>query len=260
MAEYLREQAADALIRLDQVYKTYQMGDVEIHALRGVSLDIAPGEFVAIMGASGSGKSTTMNILGCLDRPTRGHYYLEGQDVSKLSKDELADIRNRKIGFVFQSFNLLARTSALENVELPMVYLGVKTAERRARAQEALELVGLAERMHNMPNQLSGGQQQRVAIARALVNHPAIILADEPTGNLDSRTSIEVMDIFQRLNRERGITVALVTHEPDIAQYADRVIVFKDGRIRRDSIVENPRSARAELESLPPSGEEDEEE
>jgi putative ABC transport system ATP-binding protein len=261
MADHLREKiAADALIALDHVHKTYQMGDIEINALRGVSLQIDPGEFIAIMGASGSGKSTTMNILGCLDRPTRGHYYLEGQDVSKMSKDELADIRNRKIGFVFQSFNLLSRTSAMENVELPMLYLGVKSSERSARAREALELVGLSDRMHNMPNQLSGGQQQRVAIARSLVNQPAIILADEPTGNLDSRTSIEVMDIFQRLNRERGITVALVTHEPDIAQYAGRVVVFKDGRIKRDYDVENPRSAREELANLPPPGEEEEDE
>lgn len=260
MSDHLRDKiAGDSLIALDSVHKTYKMGDVEIHALRGVSLSIHPGEFVAIMGASGSGKSTSMNILGCLDRPTRGHYFLDGQDVSKLSKDELADIRNRRIGFVFQSFNLLSRTSALENVELPMLYLGVKPAERAARAKDALELVGLSQRMHNMPNQLSGGQQQRVAIARSLVNQPAIILADEPTGNLDSRTSIEVMDIFQRLNRERGITVALVTHEPDIAQYASRVIVFKDGRIKRDSEIDNPRSAREELESLPPVEEEDEE-
>jgi putative ABC transport system ATP-binding protein len=259
LADHMRDKiAAGALIALDHVHKTYQMGDIEINALRGVSLQIDPGEFIAIMGASGSGKSTTMNILGCLDRPTRGHYYLEGQDVSKMSKDELADIRNRKIGFVFQSFNLLSRTSALENVELPMLYLGVKPAERLKRAKEALELVGLADRMHNMPNQLSGGQQQRVAIARSLVNHPAIILADEPTGNLDSRTSVEVMDIFQRLNRERGITVALVTHEPEIAQYAGRVIVFKDGRIKRDYDVENPRSAREELVNMPPPEDEEE--
>lgn len=253
LADHRRERlAADALIALDHVYKTYQMGDIEIHALRGVSLQIHPGEFVAIMGASGSGKSTTMNIVGCLDRPTRGQYYLDGQDVSKLSKDDLADIRNRKIGFVFQNFNLLSRTSALENVELPMLYLGVKQQERAERAKEALELVGLKDRIHNMPNQLSGGQQQRVAIARSLVNRPAIILADEPTGNLDSRTSVEVMDIFQQLNRERGITVALVTHEPDIAQYASRVVIFKDGRIKSDYEVENPRSAREELDSLPP--------
>ena len=246
-----------SLISLSHVHKIYQMGDVEIHALRGVSVQIHEGEFVAIMGASGSGKSTTMNILGCLDRPTRGHYILDGQDVSKLSKDELADIRNAKIGFVFQGFNLLPRTSALENVELPMLYLGIKTAERLQRAKEALDLVGLGERVHNMPNQLSGGQQQRVAIARSLVNRPSIILADEPTGNLDSRTSIEVMDVFQYLNRERGITIAVVTHEPDIAQYTNRVIVFKDGRIKRDYVVEKPRSAKQELASLPPVIEDD---
>jgi putative ABC transport system ATP-binding protein len=262
MADHLREKiAADALIALDRVYKTYKMGDVEIQALRGISLQINPGEFISIMGSSGSGKSTTMNIIGCLDRPTRGRYFLDGRDVSQLSKDELADIRNRKIGFVFQNFNLLSRTSALENVELPMLYLGVKSAERAARAKEALELVGLADRIQSMPNQLSGGQQQRVAIARALVNNPAIILADEPTGNLDSRTSIEVLDIFQRLNRERGITIAIVTHEPDIAQYTGRVVVFKDGRIKRDYVVENPHSAREKLEGLPePQQEEDEEE
>jgi len=251
---------APPLIVLDHVYKIYRMGDVEIHALNGVSLEIQRGDFVAIMGASGSGKSTLMNILGCLDRPTRGHYLLDGQDVSKLSKDELADIRNRKIGFVFQGFNLLARTSALENVELPMLYLGVSATERQTRAREALELVGLGGRMNNMPNQLSGGQQQRVAIARALVNQPSIILADEPTGNLDSRTSVDVMGVFQYLNDERGITIALVTHEADIAQYAKRMVLFKDGHIRRDQIVENPRSARAELEAMPPAVEEEWEE
>ncbi len=250
----------NSLITLDHIHKVYRMGDVEIHALRGVSLRIEPGEFVAIMGASGSGKSTTMNVIGCLDRPSRGHYYLEGEDVSKMSKDELADIRNRKIGFVFQGFNLLSRTSALENVELPMLYLGIKHAERIRRAKEALELVGLGDRMNNYPNQMSGGQQQRVAIARALVNRPSIILADEPTGNLDSRTSVEVMEVFQYLNRERGITIALVTHEPDIAQYASRVIIFKDGRIRRDYEVENPHSAREVLESMPMIDEEEEEE
>jgi putative ABC transport system ATP-binding protein len=249
-----------ALITLDHIHKTYQMGDVEIHALRGVSLHIDRGEFIAIMGASGSGKSTTMNIIGCLDRPTRGQYFLDGLDVSTLSRDELADIRNRKIGFVFQGFNLLSRTSALENVELPMLYLGVKTAERLTRAKEALEVVGLGERIHNMPNQLSGGQQQRVAIARSLVNQPSIILADEPTGNLDSRTSVEVMDVFQQLNRDRGITIALVTHEPDIAQYARRVIVFKDGRIKNDYMIKDPRSAREELESLPPLEDDEEDE
>jgi putative ABC transport system ATP-binding protein len=260
-----KEGAVDAtaasLIQLDHIHKIYKMGDVEIHALRGINLTIERGDFVAIMGASGSGKSTTMNIVGCLDKPTRGHYFLDGQDVSTLSKDELADIRNRKIGFVFQGFNLLSRTSAIENVELPMLYLGLKTAERMKRATEALEIVGLSQRMHNMPNQLSGGQQQRVAIARALVNQPAIILADEPTGNLDSRTSIEVMDVFQQLNQERGITIALVTHEPDIAQYARRVVVFKDGRIKRDERIEDQRSAREELDSLPPiEDEEDDDE
>jgi putative ABC transport system ATP-binding protein len=249
-----------ALISLKHVHKIYRMGDVDIHALHGISVDVGRGEFIAIMGASGSGKSTTMNIIGCLDRPTRGQYYLDGQDVSKLSKDELADIRNRKIGFVFQGFNLLARTSAIENVELPMLYLGLKHSERIKRAREALEIVGLADRMQSMPNQLSGGQQQRVAIARALVNQPSIILADEPTGNLDSRTAIEVMSVFQRLNRERSITVALVTHEPDIAQYSKRIIVFKDGRIRRDNLVESPRSAREEYENLPPVEEDEEDE
>jgi len=249
-----------SLISLDHIHKIYKMGDIEIHALRGVSLNIDQGEFLAIMGASGSGTSTTMNILGCLDRPSRGHYFLDGQDVSKMSKDELADIRNRKIGFVFQGFNLLSRTSALENVELPMLYLGIKTSERHERAREALEIVGLSGRIHNMPNQLSGGQQQRVAIARSLVNRPSIILADEPTGNLDSRTAIEVMDVFQRLNRERGITIALVTHEPDIAQYASRVIVFKDGRIKNDYRVQNPRLASEELESLPPLDDDEDEE
>lgn len=241
-----------ALITLEHVHKIYQMGDVEIHALRGVTLTVDRGEFIAIMGASGSGKSTTMNIIGCLDRPSRGSYMLDGQDVSKLSRDELADIRNRKIGFVFQGFNLLSRTTALENVELPMLYMGIKTSERVERAKEALEIVGLTDRMNNMPNQLSGGQQQRVAIARSLVNRPSIILADEPTGNLDSRTSVEVMDVFQTLNRERGITIALVTHEPDIAQYARRTIVFKDGRIKSDYMIKDSRSARVELESLPP--------
>ena len=263
--DYAAESLSDrSLIRLDHIHKVYKMGDIEIHALRGISLQIEQGEFIAIMGTSGSGKSTTMNILGCLDKPTKGHYYLDGQDVSRLSRDELADIRNRKIGFVFQGFNLLSRTSALENVELPMLYLGLKPAERLQRATEALEIVGLKERMHNMPNQLSGGQQQRVAIARSLVNRPAIILADEPTGNLDSRTSIEVMDVFQRLNQERGITIALVTHEPDIAEYARRVIVFKDGRIVKDAPITETRSAREELENLPPVGlddwEEDEDE
>jgi len=242
---------AQPVIQLDHIHKTYAMGDVEVHALRGVSLTIRQGEFVAIMGASGSGKSTTMNILGCLDRPTRGTYILDGEDVSELSKDERADIRCQKIGFVFQGFNLLSRTSALENVELPMLYLGVDSAQRHQRAMEALAAVGLAGREQNHPNQLSGGQQQRVAVARSLVNNPALILADEPTGNLDSRTSVEVMEIFQRLNRERGITLVLVTHELDIAQYADRVVVFKDGKIKSDQQVKNPRDAAEELKNLP---------
>src|SRR5436190_10980454 len=248
------------VIQLEHIHKTYTMGDVEVHALRGVSLTVREGEFVAIMGASGSGKSTTMNIIGCLDQPTRGQYVLDGQDVSKMSKDERADIRCQKIGFVFQGFNLLTRTSALENVELPMLYAGVGTAERDERALEALAAVGLAGREQNHPNQLSGGQQQRVAVARALVNNPALILADEPTGNLDSRTSVEVMEIFQRLNRERGITLVLVTHESDIAQYAQRVIVFKDGKIKKDYRVEDQRNAAEELKNLPAIEEDEDEE
>jgi len=253
---------ARPVIELDHIHKTYTMGDVEVHALRGVSLTIREGEFVAIMGASGSGKSTTMNILGCLDRPTRGTYILDGEDVSQMSKDERADIRCQKIGFVFQGFNLLSRTSALENVELPMLYLGVDSTTRHERALEALAAVGLSGREQNHPNQLSGGQQQRVAVARSLVNNPALILADEPTGNLDSRTSVEVLEIFQRLNRERGITLVLVTHEPDIAEYAHRVVVFKDGKIKSDRQVEKQRDAAEELKHLPiidDSDDEDEE-
>jgi putative ABC transport system ATP-binding protein len=253
-AAALAQQQPEArpVIQLEHIHKTYTMGDVDVHALRGVSLTIREGEFVAIMGASGSGKSTTMNIIGCLDQPTRGEYILDGQDVSRMSKDERADIRCQKIGFVFQGFNLLSRTSALENVELPMLYAGVDSAQRDQRALEALAAVGLAGREQNHPNQLSGGQQQRVAVARALVNNPALILADEPTGNLDSRTSVEVMEIFQRLNRERGITLVLVTHEPDIADYAQRVVVFKDGKIKKDYQIENPRDAAEELRNLPP--------
>jgi putative ABC transport system ATP-binding protein len=250
---------APPLIQLDQIHKTYTMGDVEVRALRGVSLTIKAGEFVAIMGASGSGKSTVMNIIGCLDRPTRGTYILDGQDVSELSKDERADIRCQKIGFVFQGFNLLARTSALENVELPMLYLGVEGHQRHQRAMEALAAVGLAGREQNNPNQLSGGQQQRVAVARSLVNNPALILADEPTGNLDSRTSIEVMEIFQRLNRERGITLVLVTHEHDIAQYAQRVVVFKDGKIKKDYQIDDQRDAAEVLRNLPAAESEEDE-
>jgi putative ABC transport system ATP-binding protein len=222
-----------ALIHLEDLAKTYRMGDVEVHALRGVSLDIAEGEFVAIMGASGSGKSTLMNILGCLDKPSAGRYVLAGEDVSRKDRNQLAEIRGRTLGFVFQSFNLLARTSALENVELPLLYSGVGTRERHARAHAALARVGLGERLDHHPAQLSGGQQQRVAIARALVGNPRLILADEPTGNLDSRTSIEVMALFQELSRT-GITIVLVTHEADIAAYAARVIVVRDGLVRSD--------------------------
>ncbi|HET8722799.1 MAG TPA: ABC transporter ATP-binding protein [Anaeromyxobacteraceae bacterium] len=222
-----------SLIRLENVAKVYRMGDVEVHALRGVSLRIDQGEFTAIMGASGSGKSTLMNIVGLLDRPTSGAYLLEGEEVSRLSVERLAEVRNRTIGFVFQSFNLLARTTALENVELPLLYAGVGSADRHRRAAASLERVGLASRADHHPNQMSGGQQQRVAIARALVTEPRVILADEPTGNLDSRTSVEVMKLFQELGRS-GITVVLVTHEPDIAQYASRVITMRDGRVLSD--------------------------
>ncbi len=248
---------SDAVIRLDRIHKTYHMGDIEVHALRGVSLQINRGEFVAIMGPSGSGKSTMMNIIGCLDHPTKGHYLLEGADVSKVDRPGLADIRNKNIGFVFQSFNLVPRTSALENVELPLIYAGVGAAERTRRARAALAEVGLADRERNMPNQLSGGQQQRVALARALVNNPSLILADEPTGALDTRTSVEVMEIFQRLNKERSLTIILVTHEPDIAQYAGRIIKFQDGRIRRDYAVENRKDARQVLRDLPPEAEDE---
>ena len=241
----------EPVIKLDHIHKIYKMGDIEVHALRGITLTIRQGEFVAVMGVSGSGKSTMMNIIGCLDQPTRGTYILDGQNVSKLSKDDRADIRNHKIGFVFQGFNLLARTSAIENVELPMLYAGIETAERKRRAREALEAVGLAGRENSHPNQLSGGQQQRVAIARALVNHPTIILADEPTGALDSRTSVEVMEIFQRLSRERGITLLVVTHEHDIAEYARRVIIFRDGKIKSDEPAPHQRDAAEELKTLP---------
>jgi putative ABC transport system ATP-binding protein len=238
------------LIQIDHLVKTYLLGEVEVHALRGVSLAVSRGEFVAIMGASGSGKSTFMNILGCLDKPTKGSYILEDIDVGKLSRDELAHIRNQKIGFVFQGFNLLSRTSAIENVELPLLYSTVSTAERHRRAVEALGMVGLADRAHHYPNQLSGGQMQRVAIARALVNDPSIVLADEPTGNLDSRTSVEVMGIFQQLN-DNGITIILVTHEPDIAQFAKRHIVFRDGKIRSDKVNTSSKIAAEVLRDLP---------
>lgn len=223
----------EPLLRIESVEKRYQSGDVEVHALRGVSLDIHPGEFVAIMGPSGSGKSTLMNLVGCLDRPTSGRIRLEGRDIAQLDHDELAEIRNLILGFVFQNFNLLSRTSALENVELPLVYAGVPGPERRKRAAEALRRVGLAARADHHPNQLSGGQQQRVAIARAIVNQPKLLVADEPTGNLDSKTSLEIMALFQELGRA-GLTIVLVTHEPDIAAYASRVIVVRDGIIQSD--------------------------
>ena len=238
-------------IRLENIVKTYDLGEVQVHALRGVSLEIYPGEFVAVMGASGSGKSTLMNIIGCLDKPTRGHYYLDGKDVSGLTKRELAKIRSQKIGFVFQQFNLLSRTSALENVELPTIYAGIAIEERERRAREALQRVGLAEREGHFPSQLSGGQQQRVAIARALVNNPALLLADEPTGNLDSRTSVEIMDIFQKLNGEHGLTVVIVTHEPDIAQYAKRALEFRDGKMKKDVMIQNRSIAAEVLPTLP---------
>jgi putative ABC transport system ATP-binding protein len=239
------------VIRLENVYKIYDLGEIQVQALRGVSLEIHTGEFVAIMGPSGSGKSTVMNILGCLDRPTKGRYFLDGVDVSGMSKDELARIRNKKLGFVFQQFNLLSRTSALENVELPTVYAGIAPAERTKRAMESLTRVGLAERAGHHPSQLSGGQQQRVAIARGLVNRPAILLADEPTGNLDSRTSIEIMEILQTLNDEEGLTIVLVTHEPDIAQYCKRNLEFRDGKLKRDKLVENRLIAQEVLKTLP---------
>jgi len=238
------------VVRVRDVRKTYDLGETQVHALRGVSLSIEAGDFVAIMGASGSGKSTFMNILGCLDRPTSGEYFLEGADVSRLTKRDLAHIRNQKIGFVFQGFNLLGRTTALENTELPMLYSKVSKKDRETRAREALALVGLGDRADHFPSQLSGGQQQRVAIARALVNRPRMLLADEPTGNLDSRTAVEVMDIFQKLNQQ-GLTIVLVTHEPDIAQFAKRNIVFRDGHIKRDSTVRSPAIASEVLKTIP---------
>jgi putative ABC transport system ATP-binding protein len=242
-----------SVISVRDLTKIYVVGEVQVRALRGVSVEIQPGEFVSVTGPSGSGKSTFMHILGALDKPTSGQYLLEGKDVSRLSKNELARIRNHQIGFVFQGFNLLARTSALENVELPLLYNGktIRSSVRRKRAMDALAAVGLTDRSHHHPNQLSGGQQQRVAIARSLINEPAILLADEPTGNLDTRTSIEVMDIFQRLNLERHITVLLITHEHDIAEYGQRIISFRDGKIQSDGPVLRRRVAAEEAAALP---------
>jgi putative ABC transport system ATP-binding protein len=241
------------VIQVRNLVKTYIVGEVDVRALRGVNLEVERGEFLAVTGPSGSGKSTFMHIVGCLDRPTSGQYFLDGQDVSRMSKDQLAVVRNKKIGFVFQGFNLLSRTSALDNVELPLLYAGagMKTAERHRRAMEVLTAVGLQNRADHHPNQLSGGQQQRVAIARALINNPSILLADEPTGNLDTKTSIEVMDIFQRLNRERGITVLLITHEHDIAEYGTRIVSFRDGQVVGDRGVARRRLAQEELAALP---------
>ncbi len=240
-----------AIVQLSEIHKTYSSGEVPVHALRGVSLTIQKGEFVAIMGASGSGKSTMMNLLGCLDRPTKGSYLLDGTDVSKLDRNALADIRNQKLGFVFQGFNLLSRTTALENVELPMLYGSRKLSRRemRDRAMKSLELVGLGQRADHFPSQLSGGQQQRVAIARALINDPQVLLADEPTGNLDSKTSVEIMGVFQRLN-EQGITILMVTHELDIAHYCKRNLIMRDGRLVSDVPVEHRLIATAELRKL----------
>ncbi|MEY2573778.1 MAG: putative transport system ATP-binding protein [Verrucomicrobiota bacterium] len=247
----MNDSAGAAAVRLDDVRKTYRTGEVEVQAVRGVSIEIGQGEFVALMGSSGSGKSTLMNILGCLDRPTAGRYFLDGEDVSSLDRDQLADVRNRKLGFVFQNFNLLARTSALENVELPLLYseVALTSAQLREKAEQVLASVGLEGRGDHTPSQLSGGQQQRVAIARALINDPEVLLADEPTGNLDSRTSVEVMEIFQSLN-EKGITIIMVTHEPDIAAYARRNIIMKDGLVRDDMVVQSRLNAGRELEKM----------
>src|SRR6267154_2055185 len=242
--------AAGVVIRVEEAHKYYELGETRVHALRGVSVEIQRSEFLAIMGASGSGKSTFMNILGCLDRPSSGHYLLEGVDVSKHDKRALALIRNQKIGFVFQGFNLLARTTALENTELPTLYTKIEKAERRKRAVEALATVGLADRAEHFPSQMSGGQQQRVAVARALVNRPSILLADEPTGNLDTHTSVEIMDIFQKLN-DQGLTIAMVTHEQDVAHFAKRMLIFRDGKIRRDELVADRPMATDVLKTLP---------
>jgi putative ABC transport system ATP-binding protein len=241
----------NAVIQLEDIQKVYHTGEVDVHAVRGVSLAIVPGEFVALMGASGSGKSTMMNTLGCLDRPTSGKYLLDGTDVSQLDRDQLADIRNQKIGFVFQGFNLLSRTSALENVELPMLYARQRLSGRtqRERALQSLAMVGLAGRADHTPNQLSGGQQQRVAIARALANQPSLLLADEPTGNLDSRTSVEIMGVFQKLN-DRGITIVMVTHELDVAHFTKRMVVMRDGKVVSDTPVVQRLDAETELRRL----------
>jgi len=240
-----------SVIEIRDLVKDYKVGEMVVHVLKGISFAIERGDFVSIMGPSGSGKSTLMNILGCLDKPTSGTYTLDGISVGDLNRDQLAEIRNNKIGFVFQQFNLLARTSAAENVELPMMYTDASARERHERAMKALLAVGLAGREEHQPSQLSGGQQQRVAIARSLVNDPSIILADEPTGALDSRTSIEIMAIFQRLNREKGITMIVVTHDPDVAAYSNRSIHFKDGRLQLDERLAQPREARKDLERLP---------
>jgi len=231
------------VIQLDSVTKVYSMGSVEVNALRGIDLKIEPGEFIAIMGPSGSGKSTLMNILGCLDQPSGGSYRLDGLSVAQMNDDQLAEVRNRKIGFVFQNYNLLARTSAIDNVEIPMVYAGVSLADRHRKAVDALKSVGLAERLHHKPNQLSGGEQQRVAIARSLVNEPSIILADEPTGNLDSRTGREIISIFQHLNRDRGMTIIFVTHDPEVAACTRRIVRLRDGLVVGEELVNQPCSS-----------------
>jgi putative ABC transport system ATP-binding protein len=248
----------DLLIETEDLVKDYHLGSHRVHALRGVSVRVGIGEFMAVMGPSGSGKSTFMNLLGCLDTPTAGRYHLAGVDVSAMNSDQLARIRNEKIGFVFQTFNLLPRTTALENVELPLLYRHLAARDREQRAQAKLAAVGLSDREHHHPAQLSGGQQQRVAIARALINEPVLILADEPTGALDTRTSVEIMAIFQDLNRD-GITVVVVTHEPDVARYAGRVLSFRDGRVTKDDVVRDPLQARDLLATLPRGDEQDEE-
>jgi len=249
---------ADLLIETENLLKDYHLGTRRVHALRGVSVSVHAGEFLAVMGPSGSGKSTFMNLLGCLDTPTAGRYRLDGVDVSAMARDQLAQIRNQKIGFVFQTFNLLPRTTALENVELPLLYSHTPVRERRERAHAKLDAVGLSDREHHHPSQLSGGQQQRVAIARALINEPVLILADEPTGALDTRTSVEIMALFQELNRT-GITVVVVTHEPDVARYAGRILSFRDGRVTKDEAVTDPLEARQLLATLPREDEQDEE-